>query len=262
MYYNFFIKTNLTPEKRVRVLKLLQEFTYGVKLSWQESNLPYLIGELTQWIMQSTDEDVVALSLGILVNLCYKNLPALYTLMRTVDLRTFFKTLIKIQSCKPNTSVQCCKMMIILESTNKDISAKHWMEFVTMMFGSLETALKDRDILLLRHIVDFFDDIRQNEHSKSILLNYENYPTNVEKILLSLDSESDSECVARVMEFLLSLVSMKLAKMVPLYPLCANVAMTWIPDEKVRKRPFYFCYYYLKTSIANLNSRSARKLWL
>lgn len=73
------VQANLTTEKRIRVLKLLQELTYGIKISWQEAHLPYLISTLTQWVVQSKEEEIIALSLGVLVNLCYKNLPAVYT---------------------------------------------------------------------------------------------------------------------------------------------------------------------------------------
>lgn len=226
-------QTNLTPEKRVRVLKLLQELTYGIKLSWQEAHLPYLISLLTQWVMQSKDEKIVALSLGTLVNVCYKNLSAVYTLMRTVDAKTFLRTLLKIHSKNVNMRVQCCKLIIIMESTNNSIPAGHILEFVAMTFSSIVTALKDRDVLLLRHIVDFFVDASQAEHSKAVIVNYQNYGTDIEKILSTIDRDSEHECVALVMEFLLSLTSLKIPSLIPLYPMCVKIAMSWIPSELV-----------------------------
>lgn len=165
-------QANLTSEKRVRVLKLLQELTYGIKISWQEAHLPYLISILTQWVTQSKEEDIIALSLGVLVNLCYKNLPAVYTLMRTIDTKAFIRTLLKLQHCSVNTSVQCCKLLIILEHTNTNISEKYILDFAAVTFSSLITAMKQKDVLLLRHIIDFFQDVGQNEHSHSVLLTY------------------------------------------------------------------------------------------
>lgn len=162
----------MTSEKRIRVLKLLQELTYGIKISWQEAHLPYLISILTQWVTQSKEEDIIALSLGVLVNLCYKNLPAVYTLMRTIDTKVFVRTLLKLQHCSVNTGVQCCKLLIILEHTNTNMSEKHILDFAAVTFTSLIIAMKQKDVLLLRHIVDFFNDVGQNEHSHSILLTY------------------------------------------------------------------------------------------
>lgn len=37
-----------------------------------------------------------------------------------------------------------------------------------------------------------------------------------------------------MMEFLLSLVKLKLAALTPLYPACIKSAMTWVPVEQVR----------------------------
>jgi hypothetical protein len=76
-----------------------------VKISWQEAHLPYLISTLTSWIVGG-EKDVISLSLGVLVNLCYKNLPAVYTLMRSVDSKQFLRTILKLQNDNINTRVQ------------------------------------------------------------------------------------------------------------------------------------------------------------
>ncbi|XP_032683853.1 uncharacterized protein LOC116850095 isoform X2 [Odontomachus brunneus] len=226
------LEANLTTEKRIRVLKLLQELTYGIKISWQEAHLPYLISTLTQWIEQSKEEKIIALSLGVLVNLCYKNLPAVYTLMRTIKTKEFIRTLLKLQD-HVSTSVQCCKLLIILEPTNTNISEKYILDFVSLTFVNLRTAMKEKDILLLRHIIDFFNDVGQNEHSRNVLVTYSNYQKDVENILAILEEDTDPECVALMMEFLLSLVKLKLSALTPLYPICIKSAMTWVPVEQV-----------------------------
>ncbi|XP_072765120.1 protein CIP2A homolog L [Anoplolepis gracilipes] len=226
------LEANLTTEKRIRVLKLLQELTYGIKILWQEAHLPYLISTLTQWVIQSKEEEIIALSLGVLVNLCHKNLPAVYTLMRTINTKAFIKTLLKLQD-HVNTSVQCCKLLIILEPTNTNISEKYIMNFASLTFTNLKTAMKQKDVLLMRHIIDFFNDVGQNEHSRNILLTYSNYGRDVENILAILEENTDPECVALMMEFLLSLVKLKLAALTPLYPACIRSAMTWVPVEQV-----------------------------
>ncbi|CAK9795871.1 Protein CIP2A [Anthophora quadrimaculata] len=227
------LEANLTSEKRIRVLKLLQELTYGIKISWQEAHLPYLVSTLTQWVTQSKEENIIALSLGVLVNLCYKNLPAVYTLMRTIDTKAFIRTLLKLQHCNVNTSVQCCKLLIILEHTNTNISEKYILDFAAVTFSSLITAMKQRDVLLLRHIIDFFDDVGQNEHSHSVLLSYSYYRRDVENVLQTLEDNADPECVALMMEFLTSLIKLKLSALIPLYALCVKTAMTWVPVEQV-----------------------------
>lgn len=84
----------LTQEKKVKLLTLMQELTCGIKISWQIPHLPHLMTTLTKWV-ESKNEKVVTLSLGVLVNLCYKNLPAIYTLTRCVDMKKF------VHSCMP-----------------------------------------------------------------------------------------------------------------------------------------------------------------
>lgn len=162
----------MTSEKRIRALKLLQQLTYGIKISWQEAHLPHLISTLSQWVIQSSEEEVIMLALSVLVNLCYKNLPAVYVLMRSVNTKTFLQSVVKTRGQNINIRVQCCKLLIILEHANSDILDSYILDVATVTFANIIPTLKNQDSLLLRHIVDFFDDIRQNERFRAVLLKY------------------------------------------------------------------------------------------
>lgn len=83
-----------------------------MKISWQEGHLPCLISTLTSWIVNG-EKDVISLSLGVLVNLCYKNLPAMYTLMRSVDSKEFLRTILKLQNDGTDTRVQVSVLDVI-----------------------------------------------------------------------------------------------------------------------------------------------------
>lgn len=80
-------------EKKTRLLTLMQELSCGIKISWQIPHLQHLMSTLTRWINTEVDRnnDIVSLSLGVLVNLCYKNLPAVYTLTKCVDIKNFIR---------------------------------------------------------------------------------------------------------------------------------------------------------------------------
>lgn len=57
--------------------------------------------QLTEWITQPMSEPqhrtIGHKSLTVLVNVCYGNLPAIYTLMRTVDTKEFVGHLISLK---------------------------------------------------------------------------------------------------------------------------------------------------------------------
>lgn len=162
----------MTSEKRIRLLKLLQELTYGIKISWQEAHLPRLIKTLSKLVTESTEEEVITLSLGVLVNLCYKNLPAVYILMRNINTKTFLQSVVKTRGHNINIRVQCCKLLIILEPANSDILDSYILDVAQVTFTNIIPTLRDEDTLLLRHIVDFFDDIRENDRFRKLLLSY------------------------------------------------------------------------------------------
>lgn len=228
--------SNLITEKRIKLLKLLHELTHGIKLYWQEAHLPSLMTILTQWIMQSKDEEIISLSLGILINLCYKNPPVIHTLMRTIDSRAFHKHLFRVQNINVNTRVQCGKILMIMDQEVKDIPEKVILNFVDITFSSLTSALSNKDVILLRHVVEFFDDVRQNEYTKNVLISYKNYVNCVKNILKELNNNTDPECTALVIEFLLLLVKLKLSGLYSLYQECIKIAMTWIPVDQVSSK--------------------------
>lgn len=65
------------------------------------------------------------------------------------------------------------------------------------------------------------------------------YQKDVENVLATLEEDTDPECVALMMEFLLSLVKLKLSALTPLYPACIKSAMTWVPVEQVCNFDYY-----------------------
>ena len=153
-------------------MRLLQELTYGIRILWLEPHVIYLLQTLSQWVTSSGEEEEITLSLGVLVNLCYKNLPAVYSLLRAINTKTFLQTVIRKKGHNINIRVQCCKLLIILEYTNCEILESYILDVAAVTFGTIVPALKNGDKLLLRHIVDFFEDIRQNERFRSILSSY------------------------------------------------------------------------------------------
>ncbi|CAG4961595.1 unnamed protein product [Parnassius apollo] len=93
----------ISNEKKIKLLSVMQDISYGIKISWQESYLSELMKQLTDWIVQPMSEPqyrtIGHKSLTVLVNLCYGNLPAtrIYALMRTIDTKEFVVHLINLK---------------------------------------------------------------------------------------------------------------------------------------------------------------------
>nr|CAD7430871.1 unnamed protein product [Timema monikensis] len=252
--------SHLIQEKRLRVLQLLQELTYGIRISWQEAHLPQLITTLTQWI-EGNEKDVVGLALGVLVNLCYKNLPAVYTLMRSVDSKQFLRTILKLQGDNINTRVQVCKLLIILEHISGEIPDSEILNFVNMTYSTLGNAFKSLDVYHLKHVVDFFLDVQTNTHSRSVLLKYEKYVGDTSRLLELVNSSSEPECVSVLFEFLESLVMLQVPGLSSIYPDIVKEAMNWIPTNMACTKSLQLiCTIAMETRKQACGSQEA--LWL
>lgn len=171
---------HLAYEKKVRLLNLLQELTCGIKISWQIPNLQYLMSTLTSWV-ENSDEQIVAFSLGVLVNLCYKNFPAIYTLSRCVDIKKFMRTCMCLHGVK--TEAHVCKFLIIMDYFNGQVTKEALLKMTKVTFHSTIEAFNVSDAILLRHTVEFFLDNLKESNNAAAIADYENYQSDVEALL-------------------------------------------------------------------------------
>lgn len=82
-----------------------QELTYGVKITWQEGHLSYLVKTLVKCV---ENNELISVALGVLVNICYKNIPAVYTLMQCIDTKMLIKSILRKQGDRMDIRVQVC----------------------------------------------------------------------------------------------------------------------------------------------------------
>ncbi|XP_050542983.1 uncharacterized protein LOC126906419 [Daktulosphaira vitifoliae] len=240
--YNFalilakILKDDLSPDRKIKVLKLLQELTYGVKTQWQESYLPELIDILVKWI-SNNNNDIVSFSLGVLVNVCCKNKLATLTLIKCTDSKSFMRLLLKIQSHNIFIKVQVYKLLLVLEQVSAQIPHVDVNHFIDVTFAVLEEGFKQKNVCVLRHVVDFFVDICDHSHWKDSVLLYTNYEIKLRSILNIMNIlENDSvqpgynstfQCVGLVLQFIEYVIQLKSIVSKTLYPEILSNVIYW-----------------------------------
>ncbi|XP_046390886.1 uncharacterized protein LOC124159250 isoform X2 [Ischnura elegans] len=244
------IENDNDVKRDYKLLCLLRELTYGIRLLWQESYLPGLIRVLLDIVSGTLNnvsnckddevktEDQVgeqpAVALAVLVNLCHRNLPAVYCLLRTIDGREFIRTLLRLNegmtSVDANLQIQVSKMLVILEEVSGGIPSGSMQSFVHLTFMSMKEALVHRNPYLLQHVVDFFADVRGGGTSRprEALLSYNGYKEGVESLLAVVSEGCSSEEACFLMSFLCSLVELRVEGIRSLYPSLVSLAIGWI----------------------------------
>ncbi|KAK4873864.1 hypothetical protein RN001_013224 [Aquatica leii] len=231
----------LTTEKKVRLLTLMQELTCGIKISWQIPHLPHLMSTLTRWI-EHAEEKIVTLSLAVLVNLCYKNLPAVYTLSRCVDIKKFVHLCIPLKGLK--IEVHVCKLLIILDYMNGKVPEGAFLKLIGVTFKSLIEAFKARDSILLRHIVEFFLDMWDHNNHGGVLQNFDNYDSEIDNLISELENTSQggdgdlfldngAECMTLAFAFLHFIIKLRRPNLPGLDSRLVNLALNWIQVDFV-----------------------------
>ncbi|RZC39779.1 CIP2A, partial [Asbolus verrucosus] len=238
------LSDQMSIEKKIRLLRLMQDLTCGIKISWQIPHLPHLMVTLSDWIESSHDE-IITLSMGILVNLCYKNLPAIYTLMGNVDVKKILQICSTMRG--PTIEIHTCKLLIILDYMNGDIPESILLKVVNVTFESVIEAFRIRDSILLRQITEFFLDVGK-QNSLEFLAHNESYYQQISQLIEVVSiiqnnhsmetgdsniENRDPECIALVFEFLNFLIEIKLAAIGQMFPVLIQVALKWIHTDLV-----------------------------
>ncbi|CAG5051574.1 unnamed protein product, partial [Parnassius apollo] len=143
-----FLSSAISNEKKIKLLSVMQDISYGIKIGWQESYLSELMKQLTDWIVQPMSEPqyrtIGHKSLTVLVNLCYGNLPAIYALMRTVDTKEFVVHLINLKDSGYG-GVALCRL---LDTDNLCIAAADDRSEPENTLSCLQSTLKFLTVLV------------------------------------------------------------------------------------------------------------------
>ncbi|EFA07883.1 hypothetical protein TcasGA2_TC005457 [Tribolium castaneum] len=234
------LSDQLSNEKKIRLLRLMQDLTCGIKISWQIPHLPQLMVTLSKWI-ETSNEEIITLSMGILVNLCYKNLSAIYTLFGNVDVKKILQICSLMRG--PTIEIHTCKMLIFLDYLNGDIPENILLKITNVTFESVVEAFRIRDSILLRQIVEFFLDVGK-QNTLSVLVQSQDYSKQLTAVLDIIQNnhgmetgdstfECEPECFALVFEFLGFLTEIKVPAVTSKYADLIQIALKWIHTDLV-----------------------------
>lgn len=254
------LKDELSFDKKIKILKLLQELTYRTKIQWQEGHSSELINLLVKWI-STEDKDLISLSLGVLVNVCCKNKFAMFTLVKCTHSKSFMRLLLKLQSDDIFIKVQVYKLLLVLEQVSGQIPDVDVNNLIDVTFAVLEEGLKLKNVFVLRHAVDFFIDISEHSRWKNSVLEYDGYKTNLIKILESTNNFKHIEksqgnyhltvqSVDLVLQFVHHVIQFKNEDLIILYPKIIIYILHWTQVPNLYEQAMSI----LQTIIINIRS--------
>ncbi|XP_003247737.1 uncharacterized protein LOC100576041 [Acyrthosiphon pisum] len=254
------LKDELSLDKKIKILKLLQELTYRMKIQWQEGHSSELISLLVKWI-STEDKDLISFSLGVLVNVCCKNKFAMFTLVKCTHSKSFMRLLLKLQSDDIFIKVQVYKLLLVLEQVSGQIPDVDVNNLIDVTFVVLEEGLKLKNVFVLRHAVDFFIDISEHSRWKNSVLEYNGYKTNLINILESTNNFKHIEksqnnyhitlqSVDLVLQFVHHVIQFKNEDLIILYPKIIMYILHWTQFSNLQKQAMSI----LQTIIINVRS--------
>ncbi|CAH2097776.1 unnamed protein product [Euphydryas editha] len=222
------LSDTISNDKKIKLLSVMQDISYGIKISWQESYLTGLMKQLTDWILQPMTEPqhrtIGHKSLTVLVNVCYGNLPAIYALMRTVDTKDFVVHLISLKDGGYG-GVEVCRLLLCLSSGTRGSAAIRQPDIHSYLCCTMRTfnkAIMERDATQLLHAYTFINDLYTDNNLRSFVLTYSHFSSALQESLPKVDDlckvtpddldepENLISCLQNVLKFLTVLVNLDL----------------------------------------------------
>uniref|UniRef100_A0A1I8P1G6 Protein CIP2A n=1 Tax=Stomoxys calcitrans TaxID=35570 RepID=A0A1I8P1G6_STOCA len=185
----FLLKRTQPGDKQQRVLTLLQELTFGIKITWEEPYIVVLLEQLVQIVYQASEEGEelhAQLALSTLINMCYKNFVVLFLFLRSVNISSFSR---RIQ----NYGMLANKMLIILSEDIHSPDQKELHLFLRSCFAAVDECIKTWNVPHLRHIVEFLKDSKAHSGLHQAMLSYQFYFEDIEKVLDRLETRASMD---------------------------------------------------------------------
>ncbi|XP_053618219.1 protein CIP2A homolog L [Plodia interpunctella] len=242
---------SISNDKKIKVLSVMQDISYGIKISWQESYLPGLMKQLTDWITQPMSEPqqrtIGHKSLTVLVNVCYGNLPAIYALMRTVDTKEFVVHLINLKEGGYG-GVETCRLLLCVAGASRGASARQpdVHSYLRCTMRTYKVAVLERDSTQLLHAHTFLSDLCADTNLRGYVLTYPHFSTELKDGLADMDSlcqavpddSGDAEqvagCLRNALKFLTVLVNLDLYALrchhIQMVCLCMKASRISLPE--------------------------------
>ncbi|XP_013191727.2 protein CIP2A homolog [Amyelois transitella] len=243
---------SISNDKKIKVLSVMQDISYGIKISWQESYLSELMKQLTDWITQPMTEPQHRMighkSLTVLVNVCYGNLPAIYALMRTVDTKEFVVHLISLKDGGYG-GVEVCRLLLCLSGATRGAASTRQPDVHSYLCCTMRTfnkAVVERDSTQLLHAYTFINDLCTDSNLRGFVLTYPNFTTALKDGLPEVDSlcklapddtgesEQVNSCLRNALKFLTVLVNLDLYSLrcyhIQLVCLCMKASRVSLPE--------------------------------
>ncbi|CAG9131462.1 unnamed protein product [Plutella xylostella] len=216
------LSNTISNEKKIKLLSVMQDISYGIKITWQESYLPGLLKQLTEWITQPmTDPHLRSIghqSLTVLVNVCHGNVPAIHALMRTVDTKDFVVHLISLKDGGYG-GVEVCRLLLCLSGARAGPRHGDVHSYLCCTMRTFKKAVVSRNFSQLLHAQTLMSELCADAALRPAVLAYPHYSTALGEALTDVEAlcgargdEPDvaADCLTHALKLLTHLVSLDL----------------------------------------------------
>lgn len=230
---------HLQPAEKISLLGVLQDLTCGINKNCFVPNLHHMITTLCRWIQAKESDQIVLLSLGVIVNVCLNNQPAQYIFANAMDVRTLSRYLLTLTDHKIVTCV--AKMFIILDQMHGVVPQKTLGQLLDCTLRSINDAIIVKDHLDLRQHIEFYLNLKSDSDDvRRIIATFADFPELIKDLLCTMNrckessnDEGMSECTSLVFRFFCSILECNLPCIDDLYKVMAKLALDWIRHESV-----------------------------
>lgn len=117
-----------------------------------------------------------SLALSVLINICYKNIPSIYLLLRVAHVSTFTKKI------KPY-GILAYKMLMIIDNYVDVPGVADIHNFIKKSLSDIGECFHSYNVPYLKHIVEFLTDTQNNQTMELTFRECHDFNADIDKLL-------------------------------------------------------------------------------
>ncbi|XP_077289160.1 uncharacterized protein LOC143913326 [Arctopsyche grandis] len=212
------LKTQITRDNKIKLLNLMEDLTFGIKINWQEPFLLGLMETLCHWLLNNNEDAATptASILSVVVNLCYGNVTVINLVTENVDTRNLIKNLIS-RKCNGGESIQVCRLLLTLQSVQgTPPAARDIHNYLGVAMKTLPNSIREMNKRELHYVSILLQDLCSYKFSKSHVLTYDHFEVSLQEamkfipILCAFSDENCKQCLLIIFTILDTLIQLEL----------------------------------------------------
>lgn len=228
---DYFMSNKLSADKTLKLIQLIQEISYNIKIerieSWVTDLIPYLV---SIFLEASASDELIVPVLSTFANLCRANPPVFNYLRDVGSNRKLMEKCINLQTAGSHLQLLSSEVLLYLDMGIDKMDPAHINSVMDVIFVSVKEGVNENNLALLCLTKDIFRHLLLCPRIEERIRSYKKYGEQITFLINKLENASE-KTVEVLLSFLKLGIEMDHSDIRSSYKNMFIKSMEWIENE-------------------------------